>query len=1185
MSAAPLPTLEAWDANAQVASAEHKLPAFVPGWRLAPTGPGAAVVQVYARFLKALADGINQAPEKNKLAFFDLLGLELLPAQAARAPVVFYPVKGMPDSRVPARTQVGASVPGRSEPLIFETESAIALLKARLTQVVSLLPGSDAWAEHTADLVAGRPFRLFEPLAPIPHVLYLAHETLLALSGASTVEVSFELARPGAQGLALEWEYWDGVIWRPFATPAAPALLGAAGWTDGTLGLTRSGTVTLTTGCGSSEQASVNGTTSRWVRARLTRPLPPVPGAELPLVERISLRSVVDRSLSAWSWVSGGGIVPEEAYAEQSKLDLTKTVKPLGARPQIGSALYLACDDAMRRPGAEVTLRYRRVKTAEEIADQQGVNFEQDVVAAQAVVIAAVREAVYGLLKTADALQQLATNLGFVLAPAITNARTALTNAVTALQPVATEPPKMEKIVDVDAAAVTLRALLLTVIVGLQKPPGTPWDFLLEPLGISTADILGSFNSYKAANEANVVTAGGKMKDAAGNFRNVLDQLEELTPFSAALAAGGTLPSMDPPQVVWEYWNGRRWTALGAMADAAAPRSLTFEESNAQVRFTVPEDAEISEYTGVKARWIRARLVAGGYGLVRTVTWKDENTKKLNFYPIVETRPPHIEMLRAGYTWRSRSSPPERCFAENDFTFADCAEAAATLGTPFDPFRPVADLTPALYLGFDAPLPADLISVYFDIAEVIGEVEGPTLAWDAWDGTQWVALRARDGTRGHAVPGMLEVPAPGVASGAEPLLARFGRPLAWIRGRRASDGPPLHAVVRGIWSNAAWASQVRTFDGETLGSSTGEPKQIFFARNLPVLEGEVLEVRELSGPRARVEEPLLREELVRNGISESDIRVVRSPRTGFITEVWVRWRSAGSILANAPTGRVYELERSRGRFHFDGFATGVVLPAGTDNVRLASYRSGGGTAGNVGRDAIKQLLAGVLAERVANPVPAEGGADGEPLAEVLDRGGATIRNRHQAISAGDYEELAREASPAVAVARALPTTHPSGRHAPGWVTLTIVPRSSDALPWASFELRDEVRRFVAARAPRTIANQIAVIPATYLPIGVEAVIAVKDPATAGDVVATVRDVLATFLHPLTGGPDGRGWPFGRDVFASDIAARLEALPELDYVEALSLVEAGTPVGDRVRVPEDRLVVAGPITVRLSGGEN
>ena len=357
MSRVPPPLLDPLTTESCVADAESKVPAFVPGWEPGPAGPGAALIQVYARFLKSLADRLNQAPDKNKMGFFDRLGIELLPAQAARAPVVFKPIQGMPDTAIPSRTRVGANAPDGGAPLVFETEDAIALTKASLAQVVSLWPGRDAWRDHTPDLVAGRAFQLFEALEPVPHVLYIAHDTALALAGPSLVEVALELTSPGPAPVRVIWEYWDGKIWRAFKDALSPALATDTDPVDLTVGLTRSGLVRLATDCGSSARTTVNGVTSRWIRARLEDPLPPAPNSPPATIDRINLISVVDRTLSRPQWVQGRGIVPEQAFGGEVKLDLTKTVTPLGARPEIGSALYLACEEAMTRPGAQVTLR------------------------------------------------------------------------------------------------------------------------------------------------------------------------------------------------------------------------------------------------------------------------------------------------------------------------------------------------------------------------------------------------------------------------------------------------------------------------------------------------------------------------------------------------------------------------------------------------------------------------------------------------------------------------------------------------------------------------------------------------------------------------------------------------------------------------------------------------------------
>jgi uncharacterized phage protein gp47/JayE len=1247
MSTPPLPVLEPRRADAFVAEARARLAAYVPGLRPADEGPGAAVVQVYARYLEALADRINQAPDKNKLAFFDRLGIELLPAQAARAPVAFTAIAAAGDSRVPEGTRLGAKVAGRSEPLIFETEQAIGLAVARLAEVVTVWPGSDAYAVHTAAALRGDPFTLFDPLQPVRHELYLAHDVHFALAGRSTVEVQVELMTPGGNPLDVVWEYWDGEMWRGFKAFVPASRATDTDSVDGTSGFTRSGVVRLVADCATTKPTRVSVIEARWIRARTNAPLVQQTGVDLPELDRVQIRTIVHRELPAGACAShpeNAGILADNAYAGETKLDLTKAVQPLGARPTAGSVFLLSCEEIFAKPGAEVTLCFRKVLTPEEKADQEGAKFEFNVVSAQNLVLDAVRAGTNSLLKAFDAVRavRLPTGLFFLLTDAQLDA--ARQKVVNARNDLTTK--RMEGIRDVDQAAEELITLLNQLDTGLVRPDTTPWDFLFGTLGgLADSDIFNSVTTLTSTNEGRIDNAAAAAKQSAQYAEDGLDALEEMTPFSAVMAAGGKLPSMADPVVAWEYWNGRRWSALAVGGTTSA---RTFR-GDGPVTFTVPDDIEPSTVNGVEGRWIRARLTSGGYGIVRTVSWKDEASQRLNFLPIVEYRPPTVDVVRLGYTWRSRFAFPEHCVTYNDFRYADQTDNARARGDAFEPFSPVDDRTPALYLGFDRALPADVIGIYFDIAEVVGDTDGPALTWEYHDGNAWRPVRVNDQTHRLALPGMADVLWPGVpplpaamvisaqgtlvrvqeardatafAPGDElwlagtdgsgelvtvasierdaitvtaalskqynratigfPTLPRFGTPRTWLRARLTNDGPPRRSLVRGIFPNAVWASQLQTVENELLGSGSGQRGQVLFARNLPVLEGETLEVRELVGGRAHVEEPMLRRELALAGIPDSDIRVVKDPRTGHTSELWVRWRPATNALFSPPDARVYSIERTRGRFVFGANGAGMALPPGTDNVRLRRYRSGGGTVGNVALGGITQILAGVLAERVTNVRAAEGGADSEPVDRVLSRAPHTIRHRRQAISAADYEDLATEASPAVAVARALPTTHPSGRFAPGWVTVRIVPHSTDPRPMPSFGLRDRVQRFIAARAPSAIANQVAVIDPLYLPIGVEAVVSPVDPAAAADVLAAVREALMKFLHPLTGGPERRGWPWGRDVYLSDIAAVLENVNGVDYIETLSLLADGTPTGEQVYVPAERMVVAGDIRLTLSG---
>lgn len=87
------PLLDERNAQAFAAALLHRLPGYVPGWYPREGQPSWAIIQAYARYLHTLAERLNLAPDKNKLAFLELLGINLLPAQASRAPVVF---KAMP---------------------------------------------------------------------------------------------------------------------------------------------------------------------------------------------------------------------------------------------------------------------------------------------------------------------------------------------------------------------------------------------------------------------------------------------------------------------------------------------------------------------------------------------------------------------------------------------------------------------------------------------------------------------------------------------------------------------------------------------------------------------------------------------------------------------------------------------------------------------------------------------------------------------------------------------------------------------------------------------------------------------------------------------------------------------------------------------------------------------------------
>lgn len=1162
------PRLDDRDWAAIIDALRTRLPGYVPAWMPSDGDPGDALIRIYGRYLQTLAERINNAPDKNKLAFLDLLGISLLPAQAARAPVVFEMLPDAGSSRALAGTRLGADLPTLDEPLIFETEKTIGLTAARLAEVVAVWPGKDAYADTSTAAIGGQPFTLFDALQPIPHECYFAHVRHFALSGNASVELQIELAQTGSEALDIVWEYWDGDDWRtfrPFEDPDEATLQDSL---DGTNGLTRSGIIRLAADCGASEQRAINGITNHWIRARLNQIIPPDPNRALPQIDLVNTRTVISHF--------PGGKLSVEFGTE------------------------------MLPPAGELLLN---------------LNYITGIVSGDAGRITLTGPDDFHSEQRADASQ---------------------------VRWVALDSGSYTLRIEEAGFAPLTQSFFMNTTNGQRLEIDKQFDGLLPEKAIASgqpADVTKTFSPFGQQTQpgATFYVAHDEIFTKPGAEVTVQVTKAE-TPQDSAITG-----SLEDPRVRYEYWNGAAWRELVNEADSDPQNFL----DSGTFTFTVPKDVMPVTINGEEAYWIRARIVSGSYNHLKDIEWvSGEGTDAVtNEMTILESRPPALDRFSFGYIYRSAMDQPEAAVTYNDFQWVDQSQNVRWRGASFDPFVVVADRTPTLYLGFDGPLPPDLVSVYLAIAEEENPSRGPTLQWEYHNGEAWAALAVRDETDHFTFSGMVEALWPGVPQPTtaaiikgegtdvqlldarqaarfragdplyiqekdkgelatlaairgstlvlktplaekygqgtirEAVMPRFGTPRSWIRARRQTDGDPRQPVINGIYPNAVWASQTQTVSGEILGSGNGQVNQVVFFRQVPVLSDHVIEVRELEGERAEVELPILAQELYAQGLTDDDIRTVTNPNTGRIREVWVRWQPRPNLLFSGPDDRHYVVERSRGRVQFGDDSSGRIPPAGPNNIRAASYRTGGGQVGNVPAGTISQILGAVPGtQRVSNPRAAEGGADGEPVPAVHTRGPRTVRHQMQAIALADYEALAREASPEVAVARALPVTHASGRRAPGWVKLIIMPQSKDPAPQPSLELRRRVYDYLAARTPASMAGQITVTGPDYLPVGVEVTVAPVDFSAAGSVFEAVDAALRAFLNPLYGGPDGTGWPFGRDVFQSDVAALLEALPGVDVATAINLLLGSAPQGERVHVPPNRIVIAGPVRITLTGSE-
>ena len=106
-------------------------------------------------------------------------------------------------------------------------------------------------------------------------------------------------------------------------------------------------------------------------------------------------------------------------------------------------------------------------------------------------------------------------------------------------------------------------------------------------------------------------------------------------------------------------------------------------------------------------------------------------------------------------------------------------------------------------------------------------------------------------------------------------------------------------------------------------------------------------------------------------------------------------------------------------------------------------------------------------------------------------------------------------------------------------------------PEPNSDLLDTVRDYLDARKAATA--ELTVTGPDYVRIDVEAEIGL-DSLDSGDVELAATIALRDYLHPLTGGPHGTGWQFGRRVRASELYKVLEPLPGVRYVSRVEVKE-------------------------------
>jgi hypothetical protein len=217
---------------------------------------------------------------------------------------------------------------------------------------------------------------------------------------------------------------------------------------------------------------------------------------------------------------------------------------------------------------------------------------------------------------------------------------------------------------------------------------------------------------------------------------------------------------------------------------------------------------------------------------------------------------------------------------------------------------------------------------------------------------------------------------------------------------------------------------------------------------------------------------------------------------------------------------------------------------------------------------------------------------GASLEEQVRATVLALREANRAVTCADFEQLALEASRRqdklegdfagrAARARCVPRRNleiqnEAGRNEelPNHTSVIVVPEIKGG-PVAQPQPSDRLKRLIADYLDerRLVTNVIHVVGPRYLAVRVQLTVVLAHDTLAAseeDVRAPLEEAVRAFLHPLTGGPEGKGWPFGRNVYVSEIYEILDRQQAVDYVMR---TEVDAPGGGKRQLEELAVVPA------------
>lgn len=167
--------------------------------------------------------------------------------------------------------------------------------------------------------------------------------------------------------------------------------------------------------------------------------------------------------------------------------------------------------------------------------------------------------------------------------------------------------------------------------------------------------------------------------------------------------------------------------------------------------------------------------------------------------------------------------------------------------------------------------------------------------------------------------------------------------------------------------------------------------------------------------------------------------------------------------------------------------------------------------------------------RIQNPDILYGGRPAETAEEAMERNSARIRHRFRAVTPGDFESLVYESAPDVRKVKCFPGYDGDGKPCPGGVTVVVLQKDFMEGRHYFYRVREQIYGSLKQWADGLMVweGRLWVARPVFVRMHVRAELFVKSHDQVMEAERTTRELLETYLNPVVGGHDKRGWDIGR----------------------------------------------------------